>query len=105
MEGSISTLLSVLPLAFHPMIFIVKYLFGIIALVVLIGILNGVVFMPALLALLSPILSKCGQGKNLEEFDEQTLAGQSSALPQSMPTVLESSQSSSTADGKKYVNC
>merc|ERR1719197_598278 len=31
-EGSISTLLSVLPLAFHPMLFIVKYLFGIISL-------------------------------------------------------------------------
>jgi hypothetical protein len=54
MEGSVSTLLSVVPLAFHPMVFIVKYLFGIISLVVVVGLINGLLFMPALLAFFEP---------------------------------------------------
>merc|ERR1712032_1192463 len=56
-EGTISTSLSVLPLAFSPFMFIVKYLFGIIEMVILVGVVNGLVVMPALLALLSPLMS------------------------------------------------
>jgi len=60
-EGSVSTLLSVIPLAFHPALFMVKYLFGIISLVVLVGLVNGLLFMPALLAVISPILRLMGR--------------------------------------------
>jgi hypothetical protein len=56
LEGSVTTLLGILPLAFHPITFFVKYIFGIIAIAVSVGLLNGVVFMPAMLALLSPLL-------------------------------------------------
>merc|ERR1712232_1328330 len=62
MDGAISTLLSILPLAFYPALFIVKYLFGIFAMVVAVGLLNGMVFVPALLALLGPLLKVCGRG-------------------------------------------
>merc|ERR1712241_681984 len=45
-EGSLSTLCSILPLAFAPELFVVKYLFGIIALVVVVGMINGILVMP-----------------------------------------------------------
>merc|ERR1712107_965628 len=56
-EGSISTFCSIIPLAFAPEIFVLKYLFGIIGLVVVTGMVNGLVVMPALLALLAPLYS------------------------------------------------
>jgi len=55
MEGSVSTFFSILPLAFAKEMFMVKYLFGIMALVVATGLMNGLVVMPALLSLLSPV--------------------------------------------------
>merc|ERR1712176_1600422 len=54
-EGSLSTICSILPLAFAPELFVVKYLFGIIALVVVVGMINGLLVMPALLCLLSSV--------------------------------------------------
>merc|ERR1712048_1034313 len=53
MEGSISTLCTIFPLAFAGPLFMVKYLFGILALVVVVGMLNGLVVLPAMLALLA----------------------------------------------------
>merc|ERR1712032_1464038 len=52
MEGSVSTFCTVLPLAFAEQLFLVKYLFGIITMVVAVGVINGLVVMPAMLALL-----------------------------------------------------
>merc|ERR1740130_179891 len=63
-EGSVSTFCGIFPLAFHPQVFVVKYIFTIMTMVVVVGMLNGTVFMPAMLALLSPLLkvAKCGKG-------------------------------------------
>jgi predicted RND superfamily exporter protein len=55
-EGSVTTLLGIIPLAFHPIMFIVKYVFGILAITISVGLVNGLVFMPAMLALMSPLL-------------------------------------------------
>merc|ERR1712217_689019 len=58
-EGIISTLVGILPLVFHPTGFIVKYLFGIITLAVGVGAINGLLIMPAMLALLGPCFAVC----------------------------------------------
>jgi len=55
-EGSITTFCGVFPLAFHPQLFIVKYIFGIVSLVVLLGMINGLFIMPAMLGLLGRFL-------------------------------------------------
>jgi len=52
LEGSLTTLIGILPLAFHPVTFYVKYLFAINAMVVIIGVINGFVILPSMLALL-----------------------------------------------------
>jgi len=89
MEGSISTLLSVLPLAFRKELFIVKYLFGIISLVVAVGLLNGVVFMPGILSLVSQL---CPRRTTM--YTAETGGGQPREIvgqkpEQDLPTVLQ----------------
>jgi hypothetical protein len=61
LEGSASTFLGVLPLAFHPIAFMVKYFFIVLSMTVAIGMLNGLIFMPAMLGLIGPLLKyvKC----------------------------------------------
>jgi hypothetical protein len=56
-EGSFSTFFSIMPMAFHHLLFTVKYLFGIIALIIFFGMINGFVVMPALMGLLSPLVT------------------------------------------------
>merc|ERR1712217_51775 len=56
-EGSVSTICGILPLAFSPKMFVVKYLFGIIALVVAVGVFNGMFVMPGLIGFLSPVIT------------------------------------------------
>merc|ERR1712059_194935 len=71
MEGSVSTFCTILPLAFAEQLFLVKYLFGIITMVVVVGFINGVVVMPAMLALLHNLSAAlCGQAKKPEAADE-----------------------------------
>jgi hypothetical protein len=53
--GAVSTFLGVLPLALSPITFAVKYFFGMFALLVGAGLLTGLVLLPGLLALLSPL--------------------------------------------------
>jgi len=65
-EGIVSTFFGVLPLAFHPTPFVVKYVFGIVSLVVLIGTINGMLFMPAMLAVLEKIFITIGIWKERE---------------------------------------
>jgi len=55
LQGAISTFLSILPLAFHNIAFVMKYFFGIFSVLVAVGLLTGLVLLPALLALLSPL--------------------------------------------------
>lgn len=54
-NGSVSTLLSILPLMLHDLLFVVKYLFYIVAMATFVGLINGVLFMPALLAFMGPL--------------------------------------------------
>lgn len=58
--GALSTFAGILPIAFSPTPFVVKYMFGIFALVVLVGTVNGLIFLPAFLAALGPIADRCG---------------------------------------------
>merc|ERR1719221_2019151 len=68
-EGSISTLLSILPMAFSATfggtMFEVKYFFGSFALVVAVGMLNGFICLPGLLVLLSSLM-----GERAADMDE-----------------------------------
>lgn len=54
-EGALSTLVTVAPMAFFPKMFVVKYFFIMLALVVVVGLLNGCVILPGMLALLSSL--------------------------------------------------
>jgi hypothetical protein len=75
-EGSVSTFLSILPMAFHPKLFIVKYFFGIIAMVVAVGMVNGFIVMPALMALLNPVimcLERRLPGPKAKAIDNETI--------------------------------
>jgi len=65
-EGSMSTFLSILPMAFHPMPFAVKYLFGILAMVIAVGMLNGILIMPGLISIASPVFAFFQRGRELE---------------------------------------
>jgi hypothetical protein len=55
-EGSISTFCGIFPLAFHPLMFVVKFIFGIVSMVVFCGLINGLIIMPCMLGLLGPLL-------------------------------------------------
>merc|ERR550525_103515 len=50
LQGAISTFLSMLPLAFHEIKFVMKYFFGTFSVLVAMGLLTGLVLLPALLA-------------------------------------------------------
>lgn len=78
MDGSCSTFFGILPLCLHPIAFIVKYIFGILTLIVGVGLLNGLVFMPAILVVLSPILPyvKCRKGDGGQVVEIGVKAGQ-----------------------------
>jgi predicted RND superfamily exporter protein len=54
-EGFMTTLLSALPFSWHTITFFSKYNFGLVALILLCGLLTGMVFMPAMLGLLDRI--------------------------------------------------
>jgi len=70
-EGSISTACSILPLVFHDVPFMVDYFCYLFLLVVIIGMANGFVFMPALLAILSPIMDMgCCRETDVRPFAE-----------------------------------
>ena len=53
-HGAISTLLSIVMLAFSDFDFIVKYFFYVLSALVLLGLLNGLFFLPILLSLIGP---------------------------------------------------
>jgi hypothetical protein len=57
-EGSCSTFVCLLPLAFAPTLFEVKYIFGIVSIVILLGMINGLIFLPGMLAVLNPIITQ-----------------------------------------------
>jgi hypothetical protein len=67
--GALTTIFSILPLAWSPIPFIVKYFFLIFVVVEVVGLLNACVFLPAMLACLLPsghltdVCMKTGVGK------------------------------------------
>ncbi|XP_072560346.1 protein patched homolog 1 isoform X2 [Paramormyrops kingsleyae] len=54
MDGAISTLLGVLMLAGSEFDFIIRYFFAVLAILTLLGVLNGLVLLPVLLSLIGP---------------------------------------------------
>lgn len=71
--GSMSTILSLLPLAWNPVPFVTKYMFGPFAMIVAVGTFNGLCVLPVLLALLGRLdCRQCtkkgpGQKKGINE--------------------------------------
>jgi hypothetical protein len=66
LEGSMSTFLGVLPLAFHPAMFFMKYNFTIVTLCVVVGLINGVMVLPAMLCLLGRVMPPKRKEKETE---------------------------------------
>lgn len=58
-HGAISTLLSIVMLAFSDFDFIVKYFFYVLSALVLLGLVNGLFFLPILLSLVGPPAEVC----------------------------------------------
>lgn len=58
-EGGLSTFVACAVMVFHPLVFIKKYFFHFISMVVLVGLLNGMVFLPALLGFLDGFFNRC----------------------------------------------
>jgi len=93
-EGSISTLCGILPMAWHAIPFIVDYFFKLLLLVVIVGIVNGLVFMPVILAVLSPLTELLG-GKGADGVARE--ASTDTTVVQGAQTILAAS---STVAGK-----
>jgi predicted RND superfamily exporter protein len=53
--GAVSTFLSLLPMAFNPLTYVVKYFFGMYAVCVGVGLLSGFLLLPGVLALISTV--------------------------------------------------
>lgn len=97
-EGSLSTFFSILPMAFHPTLFTVKYLFGIIAMVVGVGLINGLLIMPGLIGLASPCFAL------LERRPAETTKLNSQSGPgnaEGQPTLLVGQPAESTNSNKQ----
>jgi hypothetical protein len=92
LQGSMSTMVSILPLAFSPIPFITKYMFAPFALVVAVGMFNGLLVLPALLVLFGGCFTF--QGQETDGWEEQDAAQrEASAIarqmrPSSLPTAL-----------------
>merc|ERR1712032_1236253 len=87
-QGAVSTFLSMLPLAFNPIAFVVKYFFGMFAVLVAVGLLTGVLLLPALLALFAPVSSLCHRGV------ASAAPGESSGSQ--LPTILQQAPNDAT---------
>jgi hypothetical protein len=72
--GSFSTMFAIIPMAFHPIAFVVKYQFSPFAISVVVGLINGLVVLPGFLALAGKVgeyfsccspklISESGSGK------------------------------------------
>lgn len=65
-QGSLSSMLSILPLAFHPVEFYQMYYFTPFMLIIFFGLLNGLFCTPTMLALMSMFFSPCTRAKKKE---------------------------------------
>merc|ERR1712194_487893 len=64
LEGSLSTFISVIPMAFHSVPFFRRYSFLCVSVMVAIGMLNGFVIMPAVISLLGNLRNKVQEWRN-----------------------------------------
>jgi hypothetical protein len=82
LQGSLSTLVGIAPMALSPFVFVVKYCFGMFALVQIIGLLNGFVFLPSFLSMVG---SLCESESKAEPASEISVPASAS-----LPTALGS---------------
>jgi hypothetical protein len=94
-QGSLSTMVGLLPMALSPFVFVVKYCFGMFAMVQVVGLVNGMLFLPAFLSI----------GGMMCSSDATKNEGQSStSSPQEMPNVLTSTPGAESQKQKELVD-
>jgi hypothetical protein len=97
--GAVTTILSILPLAWAPIPFIVKYFFLMFVIIELVGLINTFVFLPAMLACLLPTThfsDLCGKvGSGSAAPDEEAHGDRQE--PAGYPVVLGSDPASSAS--------
>jgi hypothetical protein len=86
-QGSVSTLLGVLPLIFSHIPFIRQYIFMPFAILVLVGMFDGMVLLPGLLALSARLCSRKENTTTLSQREQ----GAEDHKPANIPTILQSS--------------
>jgi len=97
-QGSLSTFCGILPMAFDPIPFAAKYLFGPFALIVLVGVVNGLVVLPVSFAAFD-YLGSCVFNRSQAPSDSEA-----SQSPHNLPTVLTSGATSSADTAEKRVS-
>ena len=80
LQSSFSTIIGILPMSLSPFAFVVKYMFGMFALVQAIGLLNGLVFLPAFLGSMGLLF-----GSNLKDQNKPD----ADASIENLPRVLD----------------
>jgi hypothetical protein len=81
-QGSLSTLVGIAPMALSPFVFVVKYCFGMLALVQIVGLVNGFLFLPSFLSIAGSLCGSDSKAKSASEISAPTSA--------SLPSVLGS---------------
>jgi len=81
LQSSLSTVVGILPMSLSPFAFVVKYMFGMFALVQAIGLLSGLVFLPAFLGSMGLLFGTDRKTQNKETPD---------ASAENFPRVLDS---------------
>jgi len=80
LQSSLSTVIGILPMSLSPFAFVVKYMFGMFALVQAIGLLSGLVFLPAFLGSMGLLFGSNLKGQNKPDAD---------ASIENLPRVLD----------------
>jgi hypothetical protein len=91
-QGSLATFFGILPMAFSDFPFVVKYFFGVWTIVVVVGLINGLVFLPALLGPIGCFLMPVPSPMELPSSVVGTVAGQ--------PTMLQGNADKSEEKSK-----
>jgi len=86
-QGSVSTVLGLLPLIFSHIPFIRQYIFMPFAILVLVGMFDGMVLLPGLLALSARLCSRKENTMTLSQREQ----GAEDHKPANIPTILQSS--------------
>merc|ERR1712224_148131 len=99
--GAVSTFLSLLPMAFNPLTYVVKYFFGMYAVCVGVGLLSSFLLLPGVLALISTVsdamydaLSAAIASSRLRPFDDGSEG-------RNLPTLVSASANPAAEPSKK----